>query len=393
MKRLINKGVILGILVFLLVIAFVGCSLSDGEDTLSDEMGNSTGTFNSNVNTNVTGILDGSILTVTRGTAVVGDIVLVSGNSAPVTAVKVESISNNVATVSEAQVEDVFSALVIDEKAELGAGNIVSNNALASSLAPSRSLIFPNIDITESEDGITFSINDYTLYSNADYGINISAGGSIFLSKPELAVKYDLITGKSSSSVSVSELGTFVFDATMDRTALVDKDIVLATYSYPISVSGITIATVNFVVILNVGVSGEAALHFSFNQGMTTTSKIETLNGITTTSFDVAPPAGEEDFYNYDVTGYANFDAWANLVPEASFSILQFEIAKIRPDIGISANIKGNFSAANDTLESAGFSLIFTAHAKADAIFLSLDNDPINIFDYSYVYEYQVAAQ
>ena len=395
MKRLVNKNLLLGMLLFLIVIAFVGCSSSDREDASSDEIisSNSTATFDSNVNTDVTGILDGSTLTITNGKASVGDIVLLSTNTATVTAVKIESLSGNIATVSEAPIENVFADLVIDEKAELGTKNIVSNSTMISRLDASRSLIFPDVDITESADGITFSISDYTLYNNTDYGVNISAGGSIFMSKPELSVTYDLITGKSSSSISISEIGNFIFNATMDRTALVDKDIVLATYSYPISINGFTIASVNLVVILNLGVNGEAALHFSFNQGMTATSTIETVNGVTTTSNDVTPPEGEDDFYKYEVTGYADFDAWANLFPEAFFSILQFEIAKIRPDLGISANIQGNFSAANDSLESAGFSLIFTAHARADAILLSMDDYPINIFDYSYVYDYQVDAQ
>ncbi len=379
------KGLSSVIGVVLLLSIVFSCDMGQFEKENTVEGSNSSAVFHDNVQLDVKGTLSGESLSISEGDANQGDIVIINQNSIPM-AKRIVSKNDNIAIVEDADVAEVFSELAIDETRSLMDLNQSQDRALARSFS-GVDYSFPDIKVVTKNNGIAFVIDRYKLFNN--HGILVDTGGEIWLEKPTVNVKYSIFTKKATLSINMGERSSMYLNASTGTGSkyIIDKDIFLASYNLPITVSGVPVANVIFILHLNVGATGELNIRIDFSQQLE--AEFGVISSLKSYEFfnDFHPPKGE-DYYNYSIKGRGTIEAWAILQPSAHLSILQYSVASIMTEFGTTAKING-IAEYSDGSGTASVTLGCDIFANAKARFYVPSKKDITIFDWKKEFEYK----
>lgn len=349
----------------MLLIGIAGCfSGSATEDskltdanTINPALAKADAVYNENVKHLENVAFDGENIIVPAG-VVVGDIVTFNYQG-KMSAKKIVSIEGTMATLGDAELEEIFSKFEMKGSIDLTTANLDSSSLPSGVVVKSVGVNAATGGFTSDSSGLKYTVTDYELINYNKFStpvatalkaanVSVKVNGSVLLKKPTLdyscslwnkSVKLAISTG---DTVDLSLTGNANYEKMM-----IDKEIFLGNYIIPLDVMGVSVGNITFSLTMSAGVNGKVNFYARAYQSTNITVGVQGKYG---ESLSLIYPSLTElqnnSTYSFTTKTDANLDAWCALMPRASLAIFSYEMAAIKGELGVQGNVSGTSSLA-----------------------------------------------
>lgn len=387
-------------LIIMLGVLLTGCfggkaseesTLTDGKK-IKEASSEAVAVFKDNVKRLDNVSFDGDYLIVPDNVTA-GDIVTFSYQGSNM-AKKVSALDGNKATLEDAQIEEIFSTLEINDSIDLTTANLDKGSLPSGVVVDSVGVNAATGAFTSDSSGLKYYVSDlelidYSKFSSAAAAalkaanVSVKVNGSVLLKKPTVDFSYSLFTKTVKLVINTGDTAELSLTGNANyEKMIIDKEIFLGNYVIPISAVGVPVGNLTFALTMSAGVNGKINFYARAYQNLDISVGIQGKYGSNSGISFIYPSKSDLERnlkYGYDARANANLDAWCALMPRASLTIFSYEMAAVRGDLGVQGHVEGEASStAEQTSVTSSARLTATAkvYAKVEADFRPIPTEP-----------------
>lgn len=298
----------------------------------------------------VEGTINGDILTINENLNLnEGDIILVKlPEFDNVVAKKIlEKKSNNQFTVIDADMEDVFAELDMEQEIliveeSLKEDSLPKGVRLISSVEYARATGIINSE--RVPEGLKYSVNDYIIYQDGDNVLKVNA--NVLLKTPKVNFDFSFRRRKMELTLEVGDSAELDFSGNIDKK--VEGKIDLGVYTIPLSAWRIPLGSIDVALAMIIKADGEVDFEAKLTQDLDYKFGVkgELFSGIGFVS-DISLPENASDYLTFDLKSNGGVNIASGMYPYLSYTLLQYTIVELGAEAGV--NVKTKHELENDS--------------------------------------------